>query len=180
MLASNILPPRSNLLHVRKDPRQPAMLVAQANALVVGVPFRAVSAASVTMRMPWEPVEADKSKRDLELEEGKDGVKKGIDFSGLAQVMAMGAGAPMLGDLKKMNFDKSEAEGGAALQFELEANNFEDENGNIKSGEYRDSGWVDEDAPDVMSALGNMFKNPFGKKWAWLQGPFLLRARLIV
>ena len=31
--------------------------------------------------------------------------------------MAMGAGAPMLGDLKKINLDKSEAEGGAALQF---------------------------------------------------------------
>ena len=30
----------------------------------------------------------------------------------------------MLGDLKKVNFDKSETEGGAALQFELEANNF--------------------------------------------------------
>ena len=37
----------------------------------------------------------------------------------------MGAGAPMLGDLKKTNFEKPEAEGGAALQFELEANNFD-------------------------------------------------------
>ena len=37
----------------------------------------------------------------------------------------MGAGAPMLGDLKKTNFDKPESEGGAALQFELEANNFD-------------------------------------------------------
>ena len=31
----------------------------------------------------------------------------------------------MLGDLKKTNFDKPESEGGAALQFELEANNFD-------------------------------------------------------
>ena len=37
----------------------------------------------------------------------------------------MGAGAPMLGDLKKTNFEKPESEGGAALQFELEANNFD-------------------------------------------------------
>jgi hypothetical protein len=47
-------------------------------------------------------------------------VKKGISFEGLAQLVTMGAGAPMLGDLKKVNFDKPEAEGGAALQFELE------------------------------------------------------------
>lgn len=32
--------------------------------------------------------------------------KKGIDLSGLIQVISMGAGAPMLGDLKKTNFDK--------------------------------------------------------------------------
>ena len=55
----------------------------------------------------------------------------------------------------------SEAEGGATLQFELEANNFEDEKGNLKSGKYRDEGWVDEDAPDPMEALKKMW--PFGK-----------------
>ena len=65
-----------------------------------------------------------------------------------------------LGDLKKVNLNKPEAEGGAALQFELEANNFEDENGNVKSGKYRDEGWVDEDAPDPMEALKKMW--PFG------------------
>ena len=68
---------------------------------------------------------------------------------------------PPFHSLKKVNFDKSEAEGGAALQFELEANNFEDENGNLKSGKYRDEGWVDEDAPDIMGAIGNLW--PFGK-----------------
>jgi hypothetical protein len=67
-----------------------------------------------------------------------------IDFSGLAQLMAMGAGAPMLGDLKKTNFDKPEAEGGAALQFELEANNFFDKKGDIQKGKYFESGWVDD------------------------------------
>ena len=64
--------------------------------------------------------------------EPKKEAKKGIDFSGLAQLMTMGAGAPMLGDLKKTNFNKPEAEGGAALQFELEANNLTDENGESK------------------------------------------------
>lgn len=50
--------------------------------------------------------------------------------------MAMGAGAPMLGDLKKTNFKTPEAEGGAAMQFELDANNFSDQNGDIKKGKY--------------------------------------------
>ena len=58
-------------------------------------------------------------------DDGEQEKKKGIDLSGLMQVMSMGAGAPMLGDLKKTNFDKPESEGGAALQFELEANNFD-------------------------------------------------------
>lgn len=141
-----------------------ALLVPFSAAFAV-VPARtAVSAArptAVVCRMPWEPVE-DAAPED-EDQTPKE-VKKGITFSSLAQVMAMGAGAPMLGDLKKVNFDKSEAEGGAALQFELEANNFEDENGNIKRGAYTDSGYVDPDYEDPMEALGKLFKNPFGGK----------------
>ena len=66
-------------------------------------------------RMPWDP---EPEKDDSEAKE-----EKKIDLSGLFQVMSMGAGAPMLGDLKKTNFEKPESEGGAALQFELEANN---------------------------------------------------------
>jgi len=87
--------------------------------------------------------------------DGEKKKKSGIDFSGLAQLMAMGAGAPMLGDLKKVNFDKPEAEGGAALQFELEANNFFDEKGDCQKGKYFEDGWVDDgDAgPDFMSNL---------------------------
>jgi hypothetical protein len=68
-------------------------------------------------------------------------VEKKLSLDGLMQVMAMGAGAPMLGDLKKVNLNKPEAEGGAALQFELEANNF-----NLDDrGSYFDDGWVAED-----------------------------------
>jgi len=59
---------------------------------------------------------------------------------GLFQVMSMGAGAPMLGDLKKVNLDKPESEGGAALQFELEANNFD----LGARGTYFDDGYVEE------------------------------------
>ena len=58
----------------------------------------------------------------------------------MVQVMSMGAGAPMLGDLKKTNFKKPEAEGGAALQFELEANNFDLD----QRGTYFDDGYVEE------------------------------------
>ena len=114
--------------------------------------------AAVACRMPWEPEDMSAAASD-ESPDSKD--KKGITFEGLSQLITMGAGAPMLGDLKKTNFNKPEAEGGAALQFELEANNFEDENGNLKSGQYRDEGWVDEDAPDPMEALKKMW--PFGK-----------------
>ena len=136
-------------------------LVAHAHALLLPARCCAPAAgshvrATACMRMPWDPVEAAED-GDAEPKE----VKKGIDFSGLAQLVTMGAGAPMLGDLVGTNFDKSEAEGGAALQFELEANNFEDEKGNIKSGAYRDEGWVDEDYVDPMEALKKMW--PFGK-----------------
>lgn len=54
----------------------------------------APTAAVVTMRMPWEPVEEDAEAADPDSEPKE--VKKGIDFSGLAQLVTMGAGAPML------------------------------------------------------------------------------------
>jgi len=144
-----------------------ASLLPAASALVVGTLPTSHTARATTalMSMPWEqgfwepaPKAEEPTAEAGEVEEKAEEEKKGIDFSGLAQLMTMGAGAPMLGDLKKINLNKPEAEGGAALQFELEANNFEDENGNLKSGEYRDEGWVDEDAPDPMAAL-----NDFGK-----------------
>merc|ERR1719401_298939 len=58
----------------------------------------------------------------------------------LGQLLTMGAGAPSLGKLKKVNFDKPEAEGGATFQFEIQANNFVlDKAGDIvglEGGEY--------------------------------------------
>ena len=139
-----------------------ALLLCGAGARCSAIAARA-PASAVSMRMPWEPVEEPAAADDEGDAAPAEKKKFGIDASGLMQLVTMGAGAPMLGDLKKVNFDKSEAEGGAALQFELEANNFEDEKGNIKSGAYRDEGWVDEDYVDPMESLKNMFKNPFGK-----------------
>ena len=92
---------------------------------------------------------APKEANDPE-EPEKEGPK--ISLDGLMQVMAMGAGAPMLGDLKKTNFKKPEAEAGAALQFELEANNFDLD----ARGEYFDSGNDDADAYDGPGFLENL------------------------
>lgn len=64
--------------------------------------------------------------------------------------------------MKKINFDKPEAEGGAFAQFELEANNFEDEKGDIRKGTYRDEGYVDPDYEDPMESLKKLW--PFGGK----------------
>jgi len=99
------------------------------------------------MRMPWEPVEADGGDGERKSDEG---VQKKLSLDGLMQVMAMGAGAPMLGDLKKVNLDKPESEGGAALQFELEANNFDLDD----RGTYFDDGYVEES-----SGGPNFFEN---------------------
>lgn len=133
--------------------------LAPAHGFVAPCVRPAVAVPAVVMRMPWEPVEANP---EPGAEDEPKEVKKGIDFSGLAQLVTMGAGAPMLGDLKKINWDQTEADGGAFAQFELEANNFEDENGNIKKGEFRDEGYVDPDYEDPMEALKKMW--PFGNK----------------
>ena len=151
--------------------------LATASALICGgAPRTAVSprAAVTTMglfdelkppempKMPWDPVEASDDDAEASDEDAPKKPEAKISFEGLAQLITMGAGAPMLGELKKVNFNKSEGEGGAALQFELEANNFEDEKGNIKQGAYRDEGYVDPDYEDPMEALKKMW--PFGGK----------------
>ena len=74
-----------------------ASFLASAQALLLGgaPAVRAVPARSaVVARMPWEPVEADADAEDEDAAPKE--VKKGIDFSGLAQLVTMGAGAPML------------------------------------------------------------------------------------
>jgi hypothetical protein len=47
------------------------------------------------------------------------------------------------------------------VRMRAQANNFEDETGNIKRGAYTDEGWVDEDYVDPMESLKKMW--PFGK-----------------
>eukprot|EP00465_Bigelowiella_longifila_P003539 CAMPEP_0185251666 /NCGR_PEP_ID=MMETSP1359-20130426/1015_1 /TAXON_ID=552665 /ORGANISM="Bigelowiella longifila, Strain CCMP242" /LENGTH=78 /DNA_ID=CAMNT_0027833643 /DNA_START=428 /DNA_END=664 /DNA_ORIENTATION=- len=46
----------------------------------------------------------------------------------------------MAGDIKEINLKDPKR----TVVLELEANNFEDENGQPLSGKYRDKGWVDE------------------------------------
>ena len=97
--------------------RLPAVSSADAFRLpAVSSVAQARTSSAQVMRMPWDPEPEPDEDSD------KKKVEKKIDMSGLFQVMSMGAGAPMLGDLKKTNFEKPESEGGAALQFELEAN----------------------------------------------------------
>mmetsp|Transcript_21616 Transcript_21616/g.35675 ORF Transcript_21616/g.35675 Transcript_21616/m.35675 type:complete len:144 (-) Transcript_21616:84-515(-) len=105
-------------------------------------------AALITQTTAFTPAAAFASRNRCQLaspivmvqksEDERPPKKTGIDLSGLMQVVSMGAGAPMLGDLKKTNFKKPEAEDGAALQFELEANNFDLDS----RGTYFDSGYV--------------------------------------
>ena len=67
--------------------------------------------------------------------------------------MAMGAGAPMLGDLKETNFnDPTKPD----LMFELEANNFSDEKGDLKKGTYFDDGYVADDAEEGPGFFENL------------------------
>jgi hypothetical protein len=114
-----------------------AMKAEKAAGLQLARPIHAAATSRVTVLMMAQ-------KKDVEKKDAGEKKAFGIDFSGLAQLMAMGAGAPMLGDLKKTNFNRPEAEGGAALQFELEANNFFDKKGDIQKGKYFESGWVDD------------------------------------
>merc|ERR1719379_290283 len=87
----------------------------------------AASRSAAVTRRAATPVAMFDMFKPKEPEEPKEPEKEKpkITLDGLFQVMSMGAGAPMLGDLKKTNFEKPESEGGAALQFELEANNFD-------------------------------------------------------
>ena len=88
-------------------------------------------------------------------DEKKKGIEKKIDLAGLAQLMTMGAGAPSLGEFTGMEDNK--------MMFELEANNFFDEKGDVQKGKYFEDGWVDEsdnDAgmPNPLEGFFDMFR----------------------
>mmetsp|Transcript_4117 Transcript_4117/g.6365 ORF Transcript_4117/g.6365 Transcript_4117/m.6365 type:complete len:176 (-) Transcript_4117:102-629(-) len=76
---------------------------------------------------------------DQQAVEEKEEEKRGVDWSGVRQLISMGMGT-MAGDIKEINLDDPKR----TVVLELEANNFEDENGQPLSGKYRDKGWVDE------------------------------------
>ncbi|EOD31328.1 hypothetical protein EMIHUDRAFT_222074 [Emiliania huxleyi CCMP1516] len=104
---------------------------------------------------PEPPEEPEKAKPKISLDGLMQANSRSSDgLPARGPVMAMGAGAPMLGDLKKTNFKKPEAqyhaEAGAALQFELEANNFDldargkfFDSGSDKDAEYDNPGFFE-------------------------------------
>ena len=142
--------------------REVALVVLIASASGYQLPCRSAVAPAVAARSAVAPAVARSAtpvamfKNPFEKEPEPEGEpekeKPKITLDGLLQVMSMGAGAPMLGDLKKTNFKKPEAEAGAALQFELEANNFD-----LNSrGKYFDSGNSDESAYDGPGFFENL------------------------
>jgi len=72
-------------------------------------------------------------------EEGSKDDEPKITLKGLSQLIAMGLGSPLSGDLKEINLNDPKR----TVVFELDANNFEDADGNpISQGKYRDEGYV--------------------------------------
>jgi hypothetical protein len=74
--------------------------------------------------------------------------KPKMTLGALVQLMTMGAGAPSLGEFRGMK--------GTTAMFELEANNFSDENGNVRRGKYFEDGYVED--PSTAGAP-NFFAN---------------------
>ena len=111
--------------------REVALVVLIASASGYQLPCRSAVAPAVAARSAVAPAVAARSatpvamfKNPFEKEPEPEGEpekeKPKITLDGLLQVMSMGAGAPMLGDLKKTNFKKPEAEAGAAVEAALE------------------------------------------------------------
>mmetsp|Transcript_24744 Transcript_24744/g.41249 ORF Transcript_24744/g.41249 Transcript_24744/m.41249 type:complete len:149 (-) Transcript_24744:619-1065(-) len=73
-------------------------------------------------------------------EDNAEETKKGFTFAGLVQLIAMGAGAPGLGEYKGTD------ESGRML-FELEANNLVDSDGEVRQtkGKFFNEGYVESD-----------------------------------
>eukprot|EP00467_Chlorarachnion_reptans_P024909 CAMPEP_0114510046 /NCGR_PEP_ID=MMETSP0109-20121206/13563_1 /TAXON_ID=29199 /ORGANISM="Chlorarachnion reptans, Strain CCCM449" /LENGTH=135 /DNA_ID=CAMNT_0001689297 /DNA_START=92 /DNA_END=496 /DNA_ORIENTATION=+ len=78
--------------------------------------------------------------RASEEQEGTETQGKGNDrkptWAGVRQLVSMGMGT-MAGDIKEINLKDPKR----TVVLELEANNFEDADGNPLSGKYRDKGW---------------------------------------
>eukprot|EP00241_Pyramimonas_parkeae_P010115 CAMPEP_0114257524 /NCGR_PEP_ID=MMETSP0058-20121206/18783_1 /TAXON_ID=36894 /ORGANISM="Pyramimonas parkeae, CCMP726" /LENGTH=108 /DNA_ID=CAMNT_0001372265 /DNA_START=235 /DNA_END=561 /DNA_ORIENTATION=- len=76
-----------------------------------------------------------------------------IGWSGVRQLISMGMGT-MAGDITEINLDDP----ARTVVMELEANNLEDENGDVKKGQYFEDGWVDEgeSGPGFFENLRNM------------------------
>mmetsp|Transcript_39316 Transcript_39316/g.54617 ORF Transcript_39316/g.54617 Transcript_39316/m.54617 type:complete len:134 (-) Transcript_39316:119-520(-) len=87
-----------------------------------------------------------------EVPEGEE-EEAGIKMSGLRQLISMGLGT-ISGDITEINLNDP----ARTVVMELEANNLEDENGEVAKGEYFEEGWVDE------SSSGGFWGNLFGKK----------------
>eukprot|EP00469_Lotharella_globosa_P013095 CAMPEP_0167790300 /NCGR_PEP_ID=MMETSP0111_2-20121227/11227_1 /TAXON_ID=91324 /ORGANISM="Lotharella globosa, Strain CCCM811" /LENGTH=121 /DNA_ID=CAMNT_0007682689 /DNA_START=236 /DNA_END=601 /DNA_ORIENTATION=+ len=70
--------------------------------------------------------------------------KNRFSMAGVRQLISMGLGT-MAGDIKEINLNDPKR----TVVLELEANNFEDAEGNPLSGKYRDKGWVDESGDEA-------------------------------
>jgi len=76
-----------------------------------------------------------------------------MSFGALFQLITMGAGAPSLGEFKRIDEN-------GKMFFELEANNFADSSGNSlqTKAKYFNDGWVESDQSDLSDAPG-FFQN---------------------
>lgn len=136
------------------------LLATSAGALVVSpgnVAMRATTrrACEPVMQFDFLKPKDDSAAEDSDGDEKKKGVEKKIDLAGLAQLVTMGAGAPSLGEFTGMEDNK--------MMFELEANNFFDEKGDVKKGQYFEDGWVDESdsgagLPNPLEGFFDMFR----------------------
>jgi len=81
-----------------------------------------------------------------------------LSWAGVRQLISMGMGT-MSGDITEINWHDP----ARTVVMELEANNLEDEKGNVKKGKYFEDGYVEGDdtpsGPGFFENLGLMFKN---------------------
>mmetsp|Transcript_29765 Transcript_29765/g.65011 ORF Transcript_29765/g.65011 Transcript_29765/m.65011 type:complete len:154 (-) Transcript_29765:545-1006(-) len=108
-----------------------------------------VSLNAKNSKQPEAVVEEDEEEEEVAAyEEPK------MSWAGVRQLISMGMGT-MAGDITEINLNDP----ARTVVMELEANNLEDEKGDVKKGKYFEEGWVD----DTPSGPG-FFENLFGKK----------------